>query len=250
MMTHGDLALATDAPAPLDDGDHSMALREQLRTAILRGELPAGVPLSQVELAKRLGVSRTPLREALRMLQYEGLIEGEPNRRVRITSLSVPDLDEIYAMRISLETLAIRLTVPQLKPYDLGHMETLLCRMQTFTEQRDYEQWEAPHQAFHRTLVQYAGQRQQRTIALLFDHADRYCRVKEGYGGHAWLDSMEKHREIYDACAAGSPALAAERLARHYSTTVLNLIATLDPEYDPVAVRTAVRIALRSAQGS
>jgi DNA-binding GntR family transcriptional regulator len=250
-MTHGDdLALTIDAPTPADERDHNMALRDQLRTAILRGELPAGVPLSQVELAKRLGVSRTPLREALRMLQYEGLIEGEPNRRVRITGLSVPDLDEIYAMRISLETLAIRLTVPQLTAQDLSQMEALLCRMQIFTDQQDYEKWEVPHQAFHRALVQHAGQRQQRTIDQLFDHAERYCRVKETYGAHAWLDSMDKHREIHAACAAGQPALAAERLARHYSTIVLNLIAVLDPEYDPMAVRTAVRLALRGAQGS
>jgi DNA-binding GntR family transcriptional regulator len=234
----------------MDEHDNVMALRDQLRTAILHSELPAGVPLSQVELAKQLGVSRTPLREALRMLQYEGLIEGEPNRRVRIALLSVPDLDELYAMRISLETLAIRLTVPRLKSQDLSHIEAQLCRMETFTEQRDYDKWEVPHQAFHRALVQYAGQRQQRAITQLFDHAERYCRVKEAYGAHAWLNSTEKHREIYAACTAGDPALAAERLARHYSTTVLNLIAVLDPEYDPVAVRTAVRLVLRGAQSS
>src|SRR5262249_9590433 len=159
-------------------------------------------------------------REALRMLQYEGLIEGEPNRRVRITGLSMPDLDEIYAMRISLETLAIRLTVPQLRAQDLSEMDALLYQMQIFTDQRDYEKWEVPHQAFPRALVQHAGQRQQRTIDQLSDHAERYCRVKETRGSQAWLSSMDKHREIYDACTAGQPALAAERLARHYSTVV------------------------------
>jgi DNA-binding GntR family transcriptional regulator len=244
-----DLALTTQAPALMDEHD-SIALRDRLRGAILRGELPAGVPLSQVALAKQLGVSRTPLREALRMLQYEGLIEGEPNHRVRITTLSVPDLDELYAMRISLETLAIRLTVPQLRVQDLSAMDAQLCRMETYTKQGDYEQWEVPHQAFHRALVQHAGPRQQRTISQLFDHAERYCRVKEAYGAHTWIDSMQKHRDIYAACAAGLPALAAERLARHYSTTVLNLIAALDPAYDPVAVRTAVRLALHGAQGA
>src|SRR5579859_1799030 len=58
--------------------------RQRLRDAILRGELPAGVPLTQSQLEQQLGISRTPLREAIRLLQHEGLIDAEPNRRVRV----------------------------------------------------------------------------------------------------------------------------------------------------------------------
>ncbi|NED79616.1 GntR family transcriptional regulator, partial [Streptomyces sp. SID11233] len=83
-----------------------------LRRAIMRGELRAGDRLSQVELARQLGVSRGPLREALRILQREGFVQQESQHRARVTAFSDEDLDELYAMRISLEALAIGIAVP------------------------------------------------------------------------------------------------------------------------------------------
>src|SRR5919198_5195360 len=86
-------------------------VHERLRDGILRGEFDPRVPISQVQLAARLGVSRTPLREALRMLQREGLIDSEPNRRVRVAELSLADLEQLYASRVVIEALAVRLSV-------------------------------------------------------------------------------------------------------------------------------------------
>src|SRR5438093_11282 len=103
-------------------------VHDRLRRAILRGEFDPKVPLSQVKLAARLGVSRTPLREALRMLEREGLIDSEPNRRVRVAALSPTDLEELYATRIVLEALAIKLTVPTLEEEDLAALEACLER--------------------------------------------------------------------------------------------------------------------------
>jgi DNA-binding GntR family transcriptional regulator len=68
-------------------------VHDRLRADILRGEFDPREPISQVQLAKRLGVSRTPLREALRMLQREGLIDSEPNRQVRVAALSVSAME-------------------------------------------------------------------------------------------------------------------------------------------------------------
>jgi DNA-binding GntR family transcriptional regulator len=76
-----------------------------------------------------LGVGRTPLREALRMLQREGLVEAEPNHRVRVADFSIPDLEQLYAMRISLEALAIRLTVPHLQKEEPRRLEAYLTQM-------------------------------------------------------------------------------------------------------------------------
>src|SRR5260370_15642687 len=68
----------------------------QLRRAIVRCDIPSGVQLSQRELSELTGVGRTPLREALRMLQREGLVEPEPNHPVLAADLSIPDLDQLY----------------------------------------------------------------------------------------------------------------------------------------------------------
>jgi DNA-binding GntR family transcriptional regulator len=86
-----------------------------LRESILNGALPPGESLSQVQLASQLGVSRGPLREAVRMLQREGLVEAEVNRRGRVSSFSIDDLEQLYAMRIVHESLAIRINVPALR---------------------------------------------------------------------------------------------------------------------------------------
>src|SRR6266487_6201668 len=101
----------------------------QLRRAIIRCEIPNGVHLSQRELSQLTGVGRTPLREALRMLQREGLVEAEPNHRVRVTDFSISDLEQLYAMRISLEALAIRLTVPLLQANELRQIEGYLTQI-------------------------------------------------------------------------------------------------------------------------
>ena len=87
------------------------ALHAYLRQCVLDGTLTPGTKLSQVALADQLGVSRTPLREVLRMLQEEGLVEIEPNQRTRVAGLDPQELDDVYASRILLETLALSMTL-------------------------------------------------------------------------------------------------------------------------------------------
>ena len=86
-------------------------LHAYLRECILDGRIPPGTKLSQVALAEQLGVSRTPLREVLRMLQEEGYVDFEPNQRMRVAELDPVELDSDYACRILLETLALSMTL-------------------------------------------------------------------------------------------------------------------------------------------
>src|SRR5690348_18229978 len=90
------------------------SLHEYLRRLILDGAIPNGASFSQVELAERLGVSRTPLREAMRMLQAEGMVQSEHNRRTRVTALDVGDIDTVYGSRVLLEATGVLVTVPLL----------------------------------------------------------------------------------------------------------------------------------------
>ncbi|HLZ57950.1 MAG TPA: GntR family transcriptional regulator [Ktedonosporobacter sp.] len=218
----------------------------QLRRAIVRCEIPNGVHLSQRELSELMGVGRTPLREALRMLQREGLVEAEPNHRIRVTDFSIPDLEQLYAMRISLEALAIRLTVPFLQADDLRRLEGFLTQMAGLPTPEEYERWEIPHRAFHLSLVAHAGSRIVTMIAQLSDHAERYRRFYSTEAPRAFERGMREHRAIVDACLARDPEGAAQRLARHYSSIALGTIAVLAPEYDPVLVRTALHSVMQS----
>jgi len=220
--------------------DSTEAAYIQLRKAIVRCEIPSGMQLSQRELSELLGVGRTPLREALRMLQHEGLVEAEPNHRIRVADLSIPDLEQLYATRITLEALAIRLTVPVLQRDGLQMLEFCLTQMARLPTSEEYERWEIPHRCFHMGLVSNAGARIVTLIAQLSDHAERYRRFYSTEAPRVHERGMREHQAIADACIARDPDLAAERLARHYSSIALGIIAVLAPEYDPVMVRTAL----------
>ena len=144
-----------------------------LRESILNGALPPGESLSQVQLASQLGVSRGPLREAVRMLQREGLVEAEVNRRGRVSSFSIDDLEQLYAMRIVHESLAIRINVPRFTKRDIDALRGCLRRMEALAG-HDLRQWQGVDREFHFTLLAHAGDRLMRTIRELYDHADRY----------------------------------------------------------------------------
>src|SRR4051794_41254409 len=134
------------------DGQHVALVHDRLRDAILRGELPAGQTTSQVTLARDLDVGRTPLREALRMLQREGLVVSEPNRRVRIAELSSADAEELYVMRIALEAVAIRVTVPTLASPDFAQLAGDMAQMDPYMRADDRPGPRPPHRALHDPL--------------------------------------------------------------------------------------------------
>ena len=217
---------------------HSVDIvHERIRKAILRGELPPEAVVSQVQLARDLGVSRTPLREALRMLQREGLIKSEHNRRVRVAGFSLPDLEQLYVMRVALESAAIRLTIPRLVPEDIASLEGDLAQMVHFDEQEDFERWEVPHRAFHRGLVEGAGSRMSITLSQLSDHAERYRRLHATRVPSVRSRVAREHRLILDAAKAHDAEAGARRLPAHLARTAFDVVEFVDPTYDAAALR-------------
>jgi GntR family transcriptional regulator, rspAB operon transcriptional repressor len=206
-----------------------------IREAILDGKLEPGTTMSQVMLADELGVSRTPLREALRMLQNEGLIESEPNRRVRVSEVSLADIEELYTIRVPLEVNALRLSMPAFTPEDIARLEGFMAEMAHFAEQEDYGRWHVPHRAFHAALTERAGPRYEALLMQLFDHAERYRRI---HVGRSFSErTTAEHRAIVDAVKAGDADNAAACLARHLARSAFTVIDLIDAEYDPVSLK-------------
>lgn len=230
--------MAAAKPAATRDGQSVAAVHERLRAAILSSEIPAGEATSQVTLARQLEVGRTPLREALRMLQREGLVISEPNRRVRVAELSSDDAEELYIMRISLEAVAIRITVPTLTSSAFAELEGYMAQMDHYIKVGDQRGMRVPHRAFHHLLVAAAGERVSREIAELFDHSERY---RLSFGGTGKYDERRaEHRRIVDAAAAGDADLAAAELAKHYAHTAALVFGAMDPEHDLARLRTTI----------
>ena len=230
------------------DGQNVGAVYERLRTAILHGEIAAGATVAQARLAGEFGAGRTPLREALRMLQRDGLVISEPNRSVRVAALSAEDFEELCIMRVALEAVAIRISVPTLTSADLADLEGYMAQMEHYHKVGDDAGMRVPHRAFHQLLVAASGPRVSGEIADLSDHSERYRRR---FGGHGvWDDRRAEHRGIVDAAAAGDQELAAVRLAEHYARTAALVFGILEPEHDLGRLRTAIGAAAPGAEGT
>lgn len=217
-------------------------LYQLLRERILNCELPAGSVISQVQLAEELDVNRAPLREALRMLQSDRLIQGEYNRRVRIASLSSEELEQLYAMRIVQESMAIRVSVPRFAASELERLDWLVQQMQANSAPEQFGRRETYHREFHALLISHAGELIGSTADDLADYCERYRRALLQQRPVATFSlAAEEHQEIIGACHERDAVTAAHLLARHLARAAINLTSVSDPSHDPVAVREALR---------
>ncbi len=241
-----------DDPGPsaptVRDGQSVVAVHDYLRGAILRGALEPGGVVSQARLARAFGAGRTPLREALRMLQREGLVVAAPNQRVRIATLTAADFEEISIARLALEAVAIRITVPTLTAADIAALEGHMAQMDYYQRVGDQTGFHGPHRAFHHALVAAAGPRVVAQIGELTDHAERY-RVRFGAFG-SWDDGRAAHRSILDAAASGDADLAVDRLADHDARTIPLVFDVLDRDHDLGRLRTTIRAVAPGAEAA
>lgn len=196
----------------------------QLRDAIISGALKPGDRLLQAELADQLGVSRMPVREALRRLEAEGLVVLQPYRGALVAGLSSEELAEIYEIRIALETLALRFGLPKMTLPTFVEMEATLHRMDAET---DSTVWLGLNADFH-TMLYRCSER-----PLLLEHieslrnkSDRFLRLFASQRNRT-LQAQEEHWAIFRACRQGHAERAYELLGEHLQSTVTSLSATL-----------------------
>lgn len=210
-------------------GHNFQAVYGVLRAAIIDGELEAGAITTQMALAERFEVGRTPLREALRVLQKEGLVVNEPNRRVQITAFSAEDVEQLYIARVLLESEAVRETVPRLGSRDDAELQGYLAQMDHYGGAHDWLGLREPHREFHHRLGAAAGDRLVDLIAELALHAERY-RVAHAASTELWEQRQGEHRAIAQAAADRDAELTARLLVEHYAHTAAMVCADLDPD--------------------
>ncbi|MDT3395367.1 GntR family transcriptional regulator [Streptomyces sp. B1866] len=208
----------------------------ELRRAITSGELRPGAPIRQVALAERLTVSRVPLREALKMLEAEGLVAHHAHRGYFVTELSLADLREIYRIRQLLEEEAVRAAFARMAD-DAGLRATLLRAMeaaQAEVEQaaraEDIPAMTAANRRFHFSLIEASGlPRLVRLIGTLWDTTDAYRSLY-----YVESDNRERvvheHREVIDALEFGVADAAVRWLDRHRDHAVDRLREIIGPE--------------------
>lgn len=189
---------------------------EQLRELIFSGALPAGSNHLETELALRLGMSRTPVREAALTLEAQGLVEVQARRGVRILPISIRDMEEIYDVLTALESMAAGQAAERL--YEQPHLAALaqtLNDMETALGREDREAWAAADDRFHSELVRLGGN--SRVIGIVALMADQVRRAKAVtlYLRPLPVQSNQDHRDVLQAIANGD-AERAQRIHRNH----------------------------------
>jgi DNA-binding GntR family transcriptional regulator len=251
MVESPDALTAAEPGSEVGQGTVALdAVHELLRNRILHGELSPGAVVSQADLSRDLGVSRSPIREACRLLEREGLVVSRHNRRVQVADFSMEDLEELYASRLVLEPLALTVRVPSLTGRERDEMAAALEEMRQSAEQRDYDRFTAPHERYHSVLYSNTDGRLLRQIKQLSDHASRYRRVYMTQTPSSWDVVIGHDLRILQAVSRGDAVAAGAELARHLAATALSMMALMDPMHDPRLLRAALLQACHSEEGT
>ena len=203
---------------------NSQRALKELRNLIFTGELPAGSDHLESELAERLGMSRTPVREAALTLESQGLLQLRPRKGVRILPVSADDMREIYDVLTPLESLAAeRAAQSGYSADDLAPLAQTIADMTQAIETKDLKGWAEADEAFHRELVRLG--KNSRVIAIFEMLSDqvRRARTTTLFARPLPIKSNEDHLAVYEAILAGDAALARDRHYNHrkHSKSVL-----------------------------
>lgn len=192
----------------------SMTL-EALRDGILHGTYPEGEPLRQDAIADDLGVSRIPIREALRQLEAEGLVTFTPHRGAVVSTLSLAEIDEVFSLRADIEADLLRRALPRLSADDIARADAILDGYDRALTTGDVGNWGAFNWQFHATL--YAPAARPVTMGIvqrLHQHADRYLRMQLALT-HGESRAATEHRAILAAVRHRDGRRATQLLKQH-----------------------------------
>ncbi|MFN8620015.1 MAG: GntR family transcriptional regulator [Chloroflexota bacterium] len=191
-----------------------------LRTAILNGEIPAGARLLEADVAARMGVSRAPVREALRQLEQEGLVESTAHRGAVVTGLPDDEVEAIYALRAVIETKAIERVCATATPEEVASLDGLVAEMDAALARGDLPAIADLDLRFHRRLVELSGFRLLRRVWSSLDglvrlKAEQAIARPGPTSGHFRDVSASSHAALVEAIRLGDPELAMRRVQEH-----------------------------------
>ena len=203
------------------------AVLAEVRRLLVTGELAPGSPVRQEALAERLGVSRVPLREALKVLEGEGHVVYLPRRGYVVAELSVDDLVEVYRMRELLEAEAIRVAVPRLDAQSLAEIEAAAREVDDAGRGADLVEMTASNRRFHFLLFDAAGMpRLSRTLRQLWDATDVYRAVYFATPANRARVAHE-HADLVAALHARDATVAVAAQATHRDHSVAAVRAAI-----------------------
>ncbi|WP_018151097.1 GntR family transcriptional regulator [Leeia oryzae] len=191
------------------------AVTEALRTRILNGELPDGSQLRQEALSLEFGVSRVPVREALRQLEAEGLIQIFDHKGAIVTQFSLSDIKELLDIRVMVECDLISRATQAKQPGAFDEAEKLLQQFEEALKKQDIGLWGRLNAQFHMALYRPAGRpHSMALVESLLNKTERYTRMQILYADFS-EQALQEHRNLLAFCKQGDAAKATSYLKEH-----------------------------------
>lgn len=198
---------------------------ETLRDAIITGQLKPGERLMEVQLAEELGVSRTPVREAIRKLELEGLVVMVPRKGAYVADISTKDVAEVFEIRAALESLAAGLAAERITQEELEELHRILETEST--ENLDLETLIEVDTAFHEVI--YKASRNERLVQIisnLREQIQRFRSITLAKPGRM-KDALKEHKQIVEAISQGDVALARQLAQQHIEIAESNMLEAI-----------------------
>lgn len=200
---------------------------ESIRRAIADGSLRPGTRLMEIQLAEDLGISRTPVREAIRKLELEGIVVMIPRRGAYVADISLKDITEIYEVRISLDTLAASLAAERITDEELEEMNRQLLLTGQYVLAGDIPKIVATDSVFHDIL--YRAARNERLVTMINNLRDQLTNIRARSMAQPGRlqDTLAEHRTLLDAIASRDPETAANAARTHIENAEKTLMESL-----------------------
>jgi DNA-binding GntR family transcriptional regulator len=208
----------------------SQKVYRALKTEIIKGSLKPGTKLSEGKIAEQMGVSRTPVREALKELAAEGFVKMNPNQAVVVSNASVEDIQEVLQIRGVLEGLAARLATKTINEEEIKELEKYQKQMEYYTKKDDVLAFSEMDAEFHELILNICGNNKLIQIRKnISDQAHRY-RIRSLSIPGRLKYSLKEHQEIVEALKR-KDAEQADRLSqKHIENVLANILAHKDKE--------------------
>ncbi|MCR5481255.1 MAG: GntR family transcriptional regulator [Clostridia bacterium] len=198
----------------------SNSLFFQLQKDILQGKLRAGSKLTEQRICEQYEVSRTPVREALRQLEMDGLIENIPNRGAFVIGFTERDIDDMYELRKAYEMQAVRWAIERITDEEMEELEETFEFMEFYTMKKDIEKMLNINIGFHQLIYKASGNRMLRHMLSSYQIYLKNYRLHRIYED-SYLDTvLEEHRMIFEAFKARDTEGAAKAMEKHMNSAI------------------------------
>jgi DNA-binding GntR family transcriptional regulator len=210
--------VTTHPPGEQDPLDAADVAYHAIRRGIIEGTYPAGSRLPEEELSERIGVSRTPIRQALRQLEHQGHVEVRPRRGAWVSSWIAEDVAEVYGVRAELESYGARIAAQKIGALELRHLEECCLRMEALEDARQpgyLDELGELNNEFHGSLLRATGNRRLLISLASIVEAPLILRVYHSYDERRRREALRHHREILASMSERDGEWAAAAMRVH-----------------------------------